>query len=157
MIHYHKPPSDRPKRYRRPPKPNPLSLYILATIPTYPGMISIETVRQHLLAHPQHRYSMATEPVALYARMSVFVKRFKVIRIAKGLYAKPRNAQDLGMKWRPMKPMPKPTLSQQLRTANALIREQLGAEPKKRNHARNLFAPPVVKLPQEIAPIDIFA
>lgn len=145
------------RRYRRPSKPSPLSEFILSVIPTYPGMLSTESIRQHILLHPEFRYSMATEPHNLCSKIAVFIQRYKVIRIAKGLYAKPRNAQDIGMKWRPMKPMPKPTLSQQLRTANALIREQLGAEPKKRNNTRNLFAPPVVTIPKEIAPIDIFA
>ena len=146
MIHYIKPPSDRPKRYRRPSKPHPVSLFILSKIPTYPGMIGIEAIRHHLMQHPDYRYETASQPVALCSRMAVFVKRYKVIRIGKGLFAKPRNAQDLGIKWRPVKHS-KPTMSQQLRTANAALREQLGAEPKKRNHTRNLFAPRVVEKP----------
>ena len=139
----------QPRRHRRPSKASPIVSYILSIVPTYPGMISVETIRQHIVRHPEFRYTFATEPVSLYARMGNMVQRCRVIRIAKGIYAKPRNAQDIGMKWRPMKPMPKPTLSQQLRTANAALRDQLGAEPKKRNHTRNLFAPPWSNYPKK--------
>ena len=145
-----------PRRYqrqaaRRKPNSSPITQFILGFVPVYPGMMHIDQVRKAIQFHsdPRLRLSTASEPASLHARFSTLVKRERLIRTAFGFYARPGQRSDLELhdRWRPKKRMPKPTLSQELRTANAMLREQLGAEPKKRNEKRNLFAPPVAEKP----------
>ena len=140
----------------RRPNRSPVIDHILALIPQLPNMTTAARIREQLMQHPVYKHSMATDQAGLQARLSALIRRERICRVAFGWYARPRNRADLAIKWRPVKHS-KPTMSQELRTANAMLREQIGAEPKKRNEKRNLFAPPMVEKPQENATIDIFA
>jgi len=134
----------RKSPYRK-PTISPITTFILDFLPVYPGMMHIGQVREAIQFHsdPKLRCSTASEPASLHARFGTLVKNKRVIRTAHGFYARPRHAADLALhdQWRAKK-TPKPTLSQELRTANAMLREQIGVKPKKRNNTRNLFAPP---------------
>jgi len=136
----------RKSPYRKPTISH-LTAFILTYLPVYPGMMHIDQVRKAIQFHadPRIRLTRASEPASLHARFATLIKNKRVIRIAHGFYALPRHRADLAIhdRWRPKHKTPKPTLSQQLRTANAALRAQLGAEPKKRNNTRNLFAPPM--------------
>ena len=120
-----------PRRYqrqaaRRKPNSSPITQFILGFVPVYPGMMHIDQVRKAIQFHsdPRLRLSTASEPASLHARFSTLVKRERLIRTAFGFYARPGQRSDLELhdRWRPKKRMPKPTLSQELRTANAMLR-----------------------------------
>ncbi len=119
-------PRSSPPRHRRPTL-TPTLQFILDTVPRLPNMIVIEDIAEAIKTHPQLKYTCATDPGSLHKRLCLLVNRERIVRIDRGLYAKPRDRQDVLKNWHPskFKQMPGPTLSQQLKRANAKLRAEL--------------------------------
>jgi len=97
---------------------------ILSHIPIYPDSVSTVAILARMQVRDEMRFMPDTNQQGLYNRLTELIKDQKIVRVAQGYYAKPSCRADFRIDWRHRKPR-KPTLSEELREANAALRAEL--------------------------------
>lgn len=111
-------------RKNRTPKIVRCHQVLLSHIPLYPESASTVAIMTRIQLRDEMRFMPDTSQQGLYNRLTELLKDQKIIRVAQGHYSKPSCRSDLKIDWKSRRPK-KPTLSEELRAANAALRAEL--------------------------------